>query len=81
MSFKRGTDQDIIITVLYSEFLLTREEKGRGEQKTLTADEQLEADFDCLERRMSADPSLLNMLVQLLRKKTALEAVGKIIQG
>ena len=80
-AFKRGADPDTVITILYSELLLTREEKGKAKQKTLTADEQLDVIFDSLERRVSTDPSVFITLVRVLRKEPALEAVAKEIQG
>lgn len=79
--FKRGVDPDTVITALYSEFLLTREERGRATQRTLTADQQLEVVFECLERRVSAYPSVYHTLVQVLREEPALERVGMAIEG
>ena len=80
-AFKRGTDPDTVITMLYSEFLLTPEEKERATQSTLTARKQLDVVFECLERRVSADPSVFNKLVQVLLEEPALEAVGKKMRG
>lgn len=79
--FTKGVDPNNVIKELYSKFLLTPEEKGRATQKTLTADEQLEVVFECLERRVSADPSAFHELVQLLLKEPALEGVGTKMQG
>lgn len=79
--FKRAVDPDTIITVLYSEFLVMREERGRAIQKTLTTDQQLDMDFKCLERRVSADPSVFPRLVQVLLAEPALEGVGKATRG
>ena len=80
-AFKRGAEPNTIITMLYSKLLLTPEEKGKAKQKTLTVDEQLDVIFDCLERRVSADPSVLNQLIEVLLEEPALEAVGKKMQG
>lgn len=81
VAFKRGADPDTVITVLYSEFLLTQEERGRATQRTLTKGQQLDEVFDCLERRVSADPSVFDKLVQVLLEEPALEGVGKRMQG
>ena len=80
-AFKRGAEPNTIITMLYSKLLLTPEEKGKAKQKTLTVDEQLDVIFDCLERRVSADPSVLNQLIEVLLEEPALEAVGRKMQG
>ena len=79
--FKRGVDPDNVISVLYSKFLLTPEERGRATQKTLTADQQLDVVFDWLERRVSVQPTVFHELVQVLQDEPALEAVGKKMQG
>ena len=79
--FKGGADPDTVITMLYSKLQLTREEKGKAKQKTLTVDEQMDVVFDCLERRVSADPSVFNQLVQVLLEEPALAAVGRKMQG
>ena len=79
--FKGGADPDTVITMLYTALLLTREEKGRATQSTLSAHQQLDVVFDCLERRVSADPSVFNQLVQVLLEEPALAAVGRKMQG
>ena len=80
-AFKGGADPDTVITVLYTKLLLTREEKGKAKQKTLTVDEQLDVVFDCLERRVSVDPSVFSTLMEILLEEPALEAVGRKMQG
>ena len=80
-TFKNGADPDTVTTVLYTELLLTPEEKERAKQSTLTAREQLEVLFKCLERRVSADPSVFKKLVDRLLEEPALEAVGMKMQG
>lgn len=79
--FKRGLDPDSVISMLYSKFLLTPEEKARARQKTLSADQQLDVIFDCLEKRVSVEPSDFHKLVQILLDEPALKAVGKKLQG
>lgn len=79
--FKRGLDPDSVISMLYSKFLLTPEEKARARQKTLSADQQLDVIFDCLEKRVSVEPSDFHKLVQILLDEPVLKAVGKKLQG
>lgn len=79
--FMSGVDPGSVVTKLYSKFLLTREERGRAMQSTLTAAQQLDAVFEYLERRVSANPSVFNELVQVLMEEPALEEVGKKMQG
>ena len=67
--------------MLYSKFLLTPEEKERATQSTLPTSKQLDVIFECLERRVSADPSVFNQLVKVLLEEPALEAVGRKMQG
>ena len=80
-AFKRGADPDNVITMLYSKFLLTPEEKGRATQGALNAHQQLDVVFESLERRVSADPTVFNQLVQVLLEEPALAAVGRKMQG
>lgn len=79
--FKRGVDPDTVITKLYSKFLLTQDEKGKATQRTLTPPQQLDEVLDCLERRLSANPSVYHTLVQVLLEEPALKAVGRKMQG
>lgn len=79
--FTREVDPNTVVPILYGDFLLTLEEKRRAMQKSLTAGEQLNVVFDCLERRVSADPAVFHKLVQVLLGEPALEAVGKKTQG
>ena len=65
----------------YSKLLLTPEEKERATQSTLTTSKQLDVIFDCLERRVSVDPSVFSALMEVLLEEPALEAVGKKMQG
>lgn len=70
-----------VIRKAYSKHWLTPDERERATQKTLTTNEQLEVVFPCLERRVSADPSVFHKLVQMLLEEPALEKVGKKMQG
>lgn len=80
-AFMRGADPGAVITMLYSKLLLTPEEKRTATQRTLTADEKLNVVFECLERRVSADPSVFRKLVQMLLREPALEGVGRKMKG
>ena len=79
--FTSGVDPGSVIKKLYSKLLLTPEEKGRAMLSTLSAHQQLDVVFDCLERRVSADPSVFSQLVHVLLGEPALAAVGKKMQG
>ena len=79
--FKRGVDPDNLVTVLYSNLLLTPEEKGKATQRTLTDDQKLEEMFTTLERRVSTNPEEFHTLVKALRDEPAMEAVGNRMQG
>jgi len=79
--FTSGVDPGSVIKKLYSKLLLTPEEKKSATQRTLTADQQLDLIFECLERRVSADPSVFNQLVHVMLEEPALAAVGKKMQG
>ena len=79
--FKRGVDPDNLITVLYSNILLTPEEKSKATHKTLTDDQKLEEVFTSLERRVSVIPGDFHKLVEALRDEPALKPVGDKMQG
>ena len=79
--FTRGVDPDNLVTVLYSNLLLTPEEKARATQQTLTAQQKLEEIFQAMERRIAVTPGDLHVLIQALKAEPATEAVGDKIQG
>ena len=81
MVFTRGVDPDNLVTVLYSYFLLTPEEKARATQRTLTIHQKLEEIFQTMERRISVTPGDLHVLIQALKAEPATKAVGDKIQG
>ena len=79
--FQRGVDPDNLVTVLYSNFLLTPEEKSKATQRTLTHSQKLDEIFTTLERRVSVKPDDFHTLVRVLREEPAIKAVGDRIQG
>ena len=79
--FKTGVDPSTLVTVLYSKFLLTPDEKSAATQKTLTDGDKLELMFTYLERRVSTDPQNFHKLLTALNDEPAMEAVGAKIKG
>ena len=79
--FTRGVDPDNLVTVLYSNFLLTPEEKARAMKQTLTVGQQLEEIFQSLERRVSTRPQDFKIIIRALMAEPALKAVGDKMQG
>ena len=74
--FTRGVDPENLVTVLYSNFLLTPEEKARAMKQTLTIGQQLEEIFQSLERRVSTRPQDFKKIIRALLAEPALKAVG-----
>ena len=79
--FTRGVDPENLVTVLYSNFLLTPEEKARAMKQTLTIGQQLEEIFQSLERRVSTRPQDFKKIICALLAEPALKAVGDEMQG
>ena len=79
--FNRGVDPNNLVAVLYSNLLLTPQEKAQANQRTETDDVQLEVIFTTLERRVSVAPKEFHTLVKALRDEPAMTAVGDRIQG
>ena len=79
--FTRGVDPENLVTVLYSNFLLTPEEKARAMKQTLTIGQQLEEIFQSLERRVSTKPQDFKKIICALLAEPALKAVGDEMQG
>ena len=79
--FTRGVDPENLVTVLYSNFLLTPEEKARAMKQTLTIGQKLEEIFQSLERRVSTRPQDFKKIIRALMAEPALKAVGDEIQG
>ena len=79
--FTRGVDPENLVTVLYSNFLLTPEEKARAMKQTLTIGQRLEKIFQSLERRVSTRPQDFKKIIRALMAEPALKAVGDEMQG
>ena len=76
-----GVDPACIVTALFAEGLLTREERDKATHRTLTANEQLKEIYAALERRVSTNPKNFHTLVNVLRNEPALKDVGDQLQG
>ena len=79
--FKTGVCPSTLVTVLYSQFLLTPDEKLAATQKTLTDGEKLEQMFTYLERRVSTDTQNFHKLLQALNDELAMKPVADKIKG
>ena len=79
--FKKGVDPDNLVTLLYSNELLTPEEKSKARQKMLTDGEKLEEVFTFLERRVSTDARIFHELLKVLQEEPALKGVADQMQG
>ena len=79
--FTSGVEPDNIVKVLYSNLLLTPEEKARATQQTLTIQQKLEEIFQAMERRIAVTPGDLHVLIKALKAEPAIKAVGDKIQG
>ena len=79
--FKTGVDPSALVTVLYSQFLLTPDEKAAVMLTALTDGEKLERMFTYLEKRVSTDPKNFHKLLQALNDELAMKAVADKIKG
>ena len=79
--FTRAGDPDGLVTVLYSNFLLTPDEKIRALQENLTDRQKMEKIFQIMERRVSVSPSDFHTLLDVLNGEPATKALGEEMQG
>ena len=79
--FTRGVDPENLVTVLYSNFLLTPEEYEKASQATAPGDQRLKAMFKALECRVSANPSVFHTLIQVLQGEEVLKDVADVMKG
>ena len=79
--FTRAGDPDGLVIVLYSNFLLTPDEKIRALQENLTDRQKMEKIFQTMERCVSVNPSDFHTLLSVLKAEPATKALGKEMQG
>ena len=79
--FCSGVDPNTLATKLMAEELFTSEEHESATQRTATNHQRNNEILIALERRVSADSSVLHTVVRLLREVPALKAVGDRMQG
>ena len=79
--FTRAGDPDGLVTVLYSSFLLTPDEKIRALQQSLTARQKMEEIFQTMERRVSVNTLDFHTLLNVLKAEPATKSLGKEMQG
>ena len=79
--FTRAGDPDGLVTVLYSNFLLTPDEKAKALHRSLTARQKMEEIFQTMERRVSVNPSDFQTLLSVLKAEPATKALGEEMQG
>ena len=79
--FTRAGDPDGLVTVLYSNFLLTPDEKIRALQENLTDRQKMEKIFQTMERCVSVNTSDFHTLLSVLKAEPATKALGEEMQG
>ena len=79
--FTRAGDPDTLARVLYSNFLLTPEEKANALKHNLTRDQKMEEIFQTMERRVSVNPSNFQTLLSVLKAEPATKELGEEMQG
>jgi hypothetical protein len=79
--FMDGVDPANIVTPLFTEELLTKEEREKSTLQTRTENQQLQEIYVALERRVSANPQYFHTLVEILQSVPALKDVGDHMKG
>ena len=79
--FTSGVDPENLVKVLYSNFLLTREEKDKAMKESLTDGQKLQEIFKAMERRVSVQPSAFHTLLKALAEEPATEEVAIRMKG
>lgn len=77
--FKRSVDPNAIVSKLFSEGMLTPEERSKATQGTDY--QKLDEIFKSLERRVSISPGDFHKLVMILKEVQALRPVGEEMQS
>ena len=79
--FKSGADPENLVTVLYSDFLLTPDERERVRHPNKTPGQQLEELFTTLERRVSVTPGEFHKLTEVLGNEPATKPLAEKMKG
>ena len=79
--FMDGVDPANIVTPLFTEELLTKEEREKSTLQTRTENQQLQEIYVALERLVSANPQHFHTLVEILQSVPALKDVGDHMEG
>ena len=79
--FTRAGEPDTLARVLYSNLMLTSEEKARAMHHYLTRQQKMEEIFQTVESRVSADTSYFHALLTVLKAEPATRALGEQMEG
>ena len=79
--FMKGADPSSLVAPLYSEDLLTEEEKARALLDTQTSSKRLDEIFSALTRRVTVEPKQFLLIIQTLNNVPALKAMGEKMQS
>ena len=79
--FTDGVDPENLVKVLYSNFLLTPEERDKALKESLTDGQKLQEIFKAMERRVSVKPIYFNTLLQALGEEPATKGVAERMKG
>ena len=78
--FKSGAHPEELVTVLYSEFLLTPDERARI-HPSKTPGQQLDELFTTLERRVSVTPGEFHKLIQIFGNEPVTKPLAEKMKG
>ena len=79
--FTRGLDPENLVRVLYSQGLLTPEERDNATKQTSTTCQRLDEIFKAVERRVRVNPQCFKTLLLALSEEPAAEDVAKKMKG
>ena len=79
--FMKGADPSSLMAPLYSQDLLTDEEKARALLDTQTNRKRLDEIFNVLTRRVRVEPKTFLLIMQTLKNVPALKPMGEKMQG
>ncbi|CAI8038981.1 hypothetical protein GBAR_LOCUS21698 [Geodia barretti] len=78
--FMKGADPSSLVAPLYSQDLLTDDEKARALLDTQTNRKRLDEIFDALTRRVGVEPKAFLLIMQTLKNVPALKPMGEKMQ-